>query len=182
MDLHFFSEHGGGIERTLKGLFRRAAGRPDAGELFAAFARFYATESPLPSIAEITTILRKAGSTQRLFFSTPVRWLARALHLRTAGKNPDASALFYRKSSRWLPYLDAPRPYRDPISGVEGMFEASRFLDEAAELSASLFARLERALDGDTHAFPQPGPSLESGHPLDSDQVMQYCDPDLLRP
>jgi hypothetical protein len=181
MDLRVFSEHGRGIEPKLGRILQRAAGRADAEELLAALARFYATEAPAPSIPDITTILRKAGGTQRLFFSTPVRLLARALHLRMAGKNADASALFYTKSSRWLRDFVSPRPFRDPISGVGGTFETNRFLDEAAQLSVANFARLERALDGDAQAFPHPGPSLESGHPLDADQRMRHCDPELLR-
>jgi hypothetical protein len=177
MDLHFASEQG--IERKLRALWRRAAARSDAKELLDAAARFYAADGqPLPA-AEVGRIFEQGGRTQALFFSPIARWLAFLLALPHRGRNGDASALFYRRSSAWDSYFASPRPYRDPISGDDGVFDAHQFLTRAVEQAALLCGSLERASAGDGAAFPSPGPSLETGHPVNEDQGMRYCDPGL---
>jgi hypothetical protein len=178
MDLHFASAPGG--EHKLQALWRRAAARPDAAELLGAAARFYAADGQPFAEAEAGRVFAQAGRTQRLFFSPTARWLARLLGSREKGRNGDASSLFYRRSSAWNSYFTSPRPYRDPISGANGVFYAHQFFLLAVERAASLLSLLERASQGDTAAFPSPGPSLESGHPLNEDQGMRYCDPGLV--
>jgi hypothetical protein len=178
MDLHFASEPG--AERKLHALWRRAAARPDAEELLGAAARFYAADGQPFTEAEAGRVFAQAGRTQRLFFSPTARWLARLLGLPDKGRNGDASSLFYRRSSAWTSYFTSPRPYRDPISGADGIFDAHQFFVQAVERAESLFAILERASEGDTAAFPSPGPCLESGRLLNEDQVMRYCDPGLV--
>lgn len=175
MDLHLLAEHGD-LPRRLDHILARAKVRPDASELFAAAARFYATAGAPPSPAQAASILDRAGTTQRLFFSTPLRLLLRLRHLAGAGRNTDTSALFYRRSAHFAPTFTSPRPYRDPVSGADGFFDVRALLTRAADMAASLCECLERSLAGDASAFPHPGPSLESGHPLDQDQQMKYCE------
>jgi hypothetical protein len=178
MDVYFAS--GLGAERKLHALWRRAAARPDAAELLGAAARFYAADGQPFTEAEAGRVFAQAGRTQRLFFSPIARGLAHLLGLPKKGRNGDSSSLFYRRSSTWNSYLTSPRPYRDPISGADGVFDARQFLVQAVERAVSLLSRLERASEGDTAAFPSPGPGLESGHPLNEDQIMRYCDPGLV--
>jgi hypothetical protein len=181
MDLHLLPEHGAAIERRLDRLVARATAGPEAGEILGAVARFYATSSLPPSPTEGASILVRAGATQKLFFSRLVRLLLRAGHIRSSGSNADTSALFYARSTSWASYFTSPRPYRDPVTGVDGIFDVREFFGRAVDLAASSFGNLERALAGEANAFPQPGPSLESGRPLDQDQQMKHCDPALAR-
>jgi hypothetical protein len=179
MDLHYLSEHGAGLERKLFALWRRAAARPDAKDLLVAAARFYAVDGKPIAEAEAGRVFEQAGRTQRLFFSPAAGWLARLLGLPNKGRNGDATPLFYRRGSVWDSYFTSPRSFRDPISGAAGTFDARELFARAVEQAVSLLRRLERASAGDSAAFPFPGPCLESGHPLDENQVMRYCDPAL---
>jgi hypothetical protein len=179
MDLQLLAEHGSGLERRLDRLLARASARPDAGELVAAVARCYATAGQPPSTAEAARILEQAGKTQRLFFSKPLWALLCIRHIYSAGRNPDTSALFYARTTPWTPTFSSPRPYRDPVSGVDGVFDLGECFSRAVDRTVSLCGNLERALAGEATAFPHPGPSLESGHPLDQDQQMKHCDPAL---
>jgi hypothetical protein len=176
MDLHLLAEHGPGIERKVKNLFARVAARPDAMELLGALARFYAAEEQTPSEKEAAHIVHQAGRTQSLFSSASVRVLARLLNIRKAGTNSDISGLFYNRSSQWNSYFTSPRLYRDPVSGEEGMFDVREFFERAVDRALLLFRALERAVAGDADVFPYPGPNLDSGHPVDENQVMKYCD------
>jgi hypothetical protein len=177
MDLQFLAEHGSGLERRLDRLLARANARPDVGELVAAGARCYATSGQPPAEVEMARILEQAGKTQKLFFSRTLRVLLRARNIIGAGKNADLSALFYARPTPSA--FSSPRPYRDPVTGADGMFELRDFFSRAVDRTTSLCGFLERALAGDADAFPYPGPSLESGHPLDHDQQMKHCDPAL---
>jgi hypothetical protein len=181
MDLHLLVEHGLGIERKVKHLFARVAARPDAKEGMGALASFYAGAGQSPAREEAARIIHQAGKTQSLFSSAPLCLLARLLNLRNAGKNSDLSGLFYGRSSQWQSHFTAPRPYRDPISGAQGIFDVRAFFERAVHRALSLFAALERAVEGDANAFPYPGPNLDSDHPVNQDQVMKYCDPALSR-
>jgi hypothetical protein len=179
MDLHFLAQSGGGIERTVAGLYRRAVARPDAAEWLAAAARFYgAVPSPLAEV-DVARVFHGAARRQRLFFSPTVRLVAGLFGLASATQNDDASSLFYRRSSEWNAYFSSPRPYQDPISGADGVFEVRPCFERAVDSALSLLPTLERALGGDAAAFPFPGPCLESGHPVNADQRMRYCDPVL---
>jgi len=181
MDLHLLAEHGIGIERKVKDLFARVLARSDHNELLGALAGFYAGEGQPPSREEATRILHQACKTQSLFSSAPVRLLARLLNLTNADKNSDLSGLFYGRSSQWKSYFTSPRPYRDPISGAEGIFDVHACFEHAVHRALSLFGALERFMEGDANAFPYPGPNLDSDHPVNQDQVMKYCDPALTR-
>jgi hypothetical protein len=101
------------------------------------------------------------------------------LSLRKAGTNSDLSGLFYGRTREWDTLFTSPRPYRDPISGTEGVFELRELFGRAVSRTLSLWDALERAVEGDADAFPLPGPSLDSGHPVSEGQVMTYCDPAL---
>lgn len=179
MDLHLLPEHGCGLEHRLDRIVARALARPDARELLGAVARFYATSGRPPTEAEARGLLARAGRTQKLFFSRALRLLLRARHLRSAGTNGDTSALFYARFTPWSAHFASPRPYRDPVTGVGGIFDVREFFGRAVDRAAALCQNLERALGGEADAFPRPGPSLESGHPLDQDQQREYCDPAL---
>ena len=179
MDLHLLPEHGGDIEQRLERLVARAFARADVGELLGALARYYATAGPPPSPTEVARILVRAGKTQKLFFSKALRLFLRARHVLRSGRNTDTSALFYARSTPWASYFASPRSYRDPVTGADGIFDVRQLFGRAVDVAASSFGNLERALAGDAQAFPQPGPSLESGHALDEDQQMKHCDPAL---
>jgi hypothetical protein len=180
LDQCLMSTHGSGIERTVSGLFARAAAAPEANALMSALARFYSSDGQAISEEEARGILRRYGKLQRLFFSRGMRLLARLLGSRRAGSNADMSSLFYVRAGRWSNHFAARRRYRHPISGIEDVFEAGDFLRRAVLRSLSLLANLERALDGDASAFPLPGPCLDSGQSIDEDQTMKYCDPALI--
>jgi len=177
MDLQLLTEYGDGLERRLDRLLARAQARPDAGELVAAVARCYATSGQPLAAAEAASILDQAGKTQKLFFSRTLRVLLRARCIARSGKNADLSALFYTRPAP--SYFSPPRPYRDPVTGVDGVFELREFFSQAVQRTAWLCEHLERTLAGEAAAFPHPGPSLESGHPLNQDQQMKHCDPAL---
>ena len=181
MDLHLLAEHGAGIERKVKDLFARVSASPNAKEVMHAVARFYAEEEHPPSEEEAARILRQAGKAQSLFSSAALRVLARVLNMRNASKNSDLSGLFYGRSSQWKSHFTSPRSFRDPISGTEGIFDVREFFQRAVERTLSLFGALERAIAGDANAFPYPGPNLDSGHPVNKEQAMKYCDPALTK-
>jgi hypothetical protein len=178
LDLHLLGEHGD-LPRRLDRVLAGARTQPGADELMAAVARCYTTAGEPLSPATAARILARAGRTQRVFFSPWLRLLLRLRHLGHAGKNRDTSALFYSREPRSAATFTSPRPYRDPVTGADGIFDVRALLGRAAATAASLCQSLERSLAGDTAAFPHPGPSLESGHPLDQDQQMKYCDPIL---
>jgi hypothetical protein len=179
MDLHLLSAHGSGIDRKLKTLLGRVTAGSDAKGLLAALARFYGAEGSSLSDHEAKGIVEQAGKTQGLFSKAPLRLLARLLSLTHAETNADVSSLFYVRNSAWNGHFTSPRPYRDPISGVEGVFDAQDFFDSTVHRGLALVGNLERTLDGDPAAFPYPGPCLDSGHPVNDDQTMRYGDPAL---
>jgi hypothetical protein len=180
MDLQLLAEHGAGLERRLDRLLAQAKAQPYAEDLLAAVARCYATSAAPPSEVEASRILEQAGRTQRLFFSKLVWSLLRLRHYRRWGGNADTSCLFYASSAKpWATHFAWPLDYRDPVSGEEGVFDFRACLGKAVELTISLCVSLEHAAAGDLTSLPQPGPSLESGHPLDRDQQMKHCDPSL---
>jgi hypothetical protein len=178
MDLDLLPSHGQGLERKLTAVIARANARPDADDLWSAVARFYAHAAP-PSPVEALRIVRRAGKTQALFFSSPARLVAKVLGFRRAETNADVSSLFYTTRRRWRDGWCAARPYRDPVTGDEGHFDLGEFFGRALGRALSLWTALERALDGDATAFAQPGPCLDSGRPVGEERPMRYCDPTL---
>jgi Zinc dependent phospholipase C len=179
LDVHLLREHSDGLQRRLSVLLAQATARPDGAALVAALARYYATAGQPLSGGVALGILVRAGRTQRLFFWSALRFLLRLRHCRHAGKNADVSALFYSRRDRWSAHFTAPRPYRDPVSGAQAVFDVPAFFDKAVAQTSLLVGHLERALAGHVDAFPMPGPSLETGHPLDQAQAMWHCDPAL---
>jgi hypothetical protein len=180
MDLHFLSARGEGIELKLKALYERASTQGDPEGLLRAVARFYATAGEEPSSEAADLILRQAGRTQGIFFNIALRALAGLLNAGRPGTNADTSAAFYRLRSPWNAFMEGDRPYRNPISGMEALFSADAFFSEAVHRTQALIGFLERAVAGEEGAFPFPGPCLDSGHPLDQDQKMRFCDPGIL--
>jgi hypothetical protein len=180
MDIHFLALRGAGVERKSKTLYRRISATEPSEGFSEAAARFYATAGEEPSEAEADKILTQAGKTQGLFFSRSLHALAILLNARKRGTNADTSAAFYAARSPWSAYLKGERPYRDPISGAEAIFDAEVFFRKAVERTRTFTGMLERAVAGEGGAFPFPGPCLDSGHPLDQDQSMRFCDPAIL--
>jgi hypothetical protein len=177
MDLHFLSLRGEGIERKSKALYKQAASIGNSKGFLKAVARFYATAGEKPSDEDADSILTQAGRTQGLFFSRALYALARLLNARKSGTNADTSAAFYVRRSPWNAYMEGDRSYRDPISGEEALFNADEFFGKAGERTKALIGLLDRALAGEDGVFPLPGPCLDSGHPLNKDQTMRFCDP-----
>jgi hypothetical protein len=179
LDLHLLSARGHGLDRKLGALLGRAAGTQGAEELWAALARFYSGAGSSLSHAEARAIVGQTAKAQGLFASSSVRLFARLFGLMHAGTNADVSGLFYVRKSPWNEHFTSPCPFRDPISGAEDVFDVADFFDRAVARALALFGSIERALDGAEAPFPAPGPCLDSGHPVDADQVMRHADPKL---
>lgn len=179
LDLHLVSTRGHGLDRRLGSVLGRAAASAEAEALWAALARFYGAQGASLGPSDARAIVEQAAKTQGLFDSAPVRLLARLLNLLHAGTNADVSSLFYVRKSPWNGHFTSPRPYRDPLSGAEDVFDVGDFVDRAVARALGLFGNIERTLDGDQAAFPSPGPCLDSGHSMGADQVMRHADPKL---
>ncbi len=180
LDMHYLSERGKGSPRKTARLYRHALKRDDADELLEAIARFYATGGETPSVKAADAVMRGAGRTQGLFGIAPLRLLAKILNAPQAGKNADASAAFYARRGPWEGWMSGEKPFKDPVTGEDGIFEVGACFDSAVNTALGFMRRLESSLSGDARAFPLPGPCLDTGMPLDDGRIMRHCDPRLL--